>query len=252
MQSQLAAGVEWFGTIDAIGHRDVPVPGTEQTVDYRSQDPDGPFGGPMLGLHSGRYPIDDTEAAVTQSIADLVGATVGATIALDGVERNVVGIVENPNDLNEDFVLLAPSTLAQSESVTMLVNADDERVTSFRPPGAQGRIVSARGDVGEDVVAAVVVLVVTTLAMFLVALIAAASFTVIAQRRLPQLGMMSAVGATEKHVRLAMLASGAATGAVAAGVGAAIGVAGWSHRAGWKGRPGIGSIRPTCRGWWSR
>ena len=109
----------------------------------------------------------------------------------------------------------------------MLVNADDERVTSFRPPGAQGRIVSARGDVGEDVVAAVVVLVVTTLAMFLVALIAAASFTVIAQRRLPQLGMMSAVGATEKHVRLAMLASGAATGFVAAVVGASIGVAGW-------------------------
>ena len=227
VRAQLDAGAEWFGTIDAIGHRDVPVPGTEQTVDYRSQDPDGPFGGPMLGLHSGRYPIDDTEAAVTQSIADLVGATVGATIDLDGVERTVVGIVENPNDLDEDFVLLAPSTLAQSESVAMLVNADDERVNSFRPPGAQGRIVSARGDVGEDVVAAVVVLVVTTLAMFLVALIAAASFTVIAQRRLPQLGMMSAVGATEKHLRLTMLASGAATGAVAAGVGAAIGVAGW-------------------------
>ena len=61
-------------------------------------------------------------------------------------------------------------------------------------------------------VAAIVVLVVTTLALFLVALIAAASFTVIAQRRLPQLGMMSAVGATEKHLRLTMLASGAATG----------------------------------------
>ena len=227
VQAQLEAGADWFGTIDAIGHRQVPVPGTEKTVDYRSQDPDGPFGGPMLGLRSGRYPIDDTEAAVTQSIANLVGATVAETIDLDGVERTVVGIVENPNDLNEDFVLLASSTLPQSESVAMLVDADDERVSSFRPPGAQGPIVSARSDVNEDVMAAVLVLVVTTLALFLVALIAAASFAVIAQRRLPQLGMMSAVGATERHVRLAMLASGAATGAVAAGVGASIGVAGW-------------------------
>ena len=168
LQAKLDAGAEWFGTIDAIGHRAVPVPGTEQTVDYRSQDPDGPFGGPMLRLRSGRYPTADTEAAVTTSVAELVGTEVGATIDLDGVERTVVGIVENPNDLDDDFVLLAPSELAQSESVAMLVHADDERVNSFRPPGANGRTVSARGDVGEDVMAAVLVLVVTTLALFLV------------------------------------------------------------------------------------
>ena len=70
-------------------------------------------------------------------------------------------------------------------------------------------------------------LVVSTLVLFLVALIAAASFTVIAQRRLPQLGMMSAVGATEKHLRLTMLATGAATGVVAAVIGTAVGLAGW-------------------------
>ncbi len=227
LQAKLDAGAEWFGTIDAIGHRAVPVPGTEQTVDYRAQDPDGPFGGPMLSLRSGRYPTTDTEAAVTTSVAELVGTDVGGSIDLDGVERTVVGIVENPNDLEDAFVLVAPSELARSDMVAMLVHADDERVQSFRPPGANGRTVSARGDVGDDVVATVVVLVVTTLALFLVGLIAAASFTVIAQRRLPQLGMMSAVGATGKHLRLTMLASGAVTGAVAAVVGAVIGVAGW-------------------------
>ena len=109
----------------------------------------------------------------------------------------------------------------------MLVDASEERVESFRPPGDTGRIVSSRGDVPEDVVAAMLTLVVSTLVLFLVALIAAASFTVIAQRRLPQLGMMSAVGATEKHLRLTMLATGAATGVVAAVLGAAIGLAGW-------------------------
>ena len=37
----------------------VPVPGTVGTVDYRIQDPDGAFGGPMLDLRSGRYPVAD-------------------------------------------------------------------------------------------------------------------------------------------------------------------------------------------------
>ena len=109
----------------------------------------------------------------------------------------------------------------------MLVDASEERVSSFRPPGDNGRIVASRGALPEDVVAAVITLVVSTLVLFLVALIAAASFTVIAQRRLPQLGMMSAVGATERHLRLTMLATGALTGLVASVLGAVIGLGAW-------------------------
>ena len=227
LQAKLDAGLEWFGSIDAIGHNEVPVQGTEQSVDYRSQDPDGAFGGPMLALRTGRYPVEENEAAVTEEIAELAGTSIGSTIALDGDDRTVVGIVENPNDLDDNFVLLAPSAIARSESVSMLVSANEERVLSFRPPSANGRTVSARGDMSEDVMAAVLVLVVSTLALFLVGLIAAASFTVIAHRRLPQLGMMSAIGATEKHLRLSMLASGAVTGSLAAVVGGAIGIMGW-------------------------
>ena len=66
LQAKLDAGLEWFGSIDAIGHNEVPVPGTEQSVDYRSQDPDGAFGGPMLALRTGRYPVEENEAAVTR------------------------------------------------------------------------------------------------------------------------------------------------------------------------------------------
>jgi putative ABC transport system permease protein len=73
----------------------------------------------------------------------------------------------------------------------------------------------------------VLTLVVTTLVLFLVALIATASFTVIAHRRLPQLGMMAAVGANEKQLRLTMLMTGAATGAIAAVLGTALGLVGW-------------------------
>ena len=86
---------------------------------------------------------------------------------------------------------------------------------------------SSRGDVAEDVLAAVSVLVVAAMALFLVAFVSAASFIVMAQRRQRQLGMLSAVGATDQHLRLVTLASGTVIGAVAAVLGATIGVVGW-------------------------
>ena len=227
LQPKLDAATAWFGEIDAIGHRPVPLPGTVKQIDYRSQQPDGPFGKPLLRLRSGRYPVADDEVAVTNSVAEDVGTRIGSTIDLDGVSRNVVGIVENPSKLGDDFVLLPPSALAQSKYVTMLVDASEGRVNDFRPPGDTGRILSGRGDLPEDVLAAVLILVVSTLVLALVALIATSSFMVIAQRRLPQLGMMSAIGATEKHLRLTMLATGAVTGVVAAVIGTAVGLAGW-------------------------
>ena len=71
----------------------------------------------------------------------------------------------------------------------------------------------------------------------LVYLLAVAGFAVIAQRRLRALGMLGALGATDRHVRLVMLANGAAVGACAALVGTAVGLAGWFAFA-----PALGSI----------
>ena len=56
LEAKLDAATQWFGKIDAVGHRAVPVPGTTKKIDYRVQDPHGPFGGPMLDLRTGRYP----------------------------------------------------------------------------------------------------------------------------------------------------------------------------------------------------
>jgi putative ABC transport system permease protein len=227
LPATLEAAESWFGSIDAIGHRAVPVPGRVEQLDYRSQRPDGPFGRPLLELQSGRYPVASGEAAVTDDVATDLDAALGSTIDLDGTPRAVVGLVQDPSDFDDEFVLLPPSELGRSDSVTLLVDARPQRVESFRPPGSTNRIVGSRGDVPEDVAAAVITLVVTTLVLFLVALIGAASFMVIAQRRLPQLGMMAAVGASEKQLRLTMLAAGAVTGVVAALVGTLMGLGGW-------------------------
>jgi putative ABC transport system permease protein len=68
---------------------------------------------------------------------------------------------------------------------------------------------------------------VATVFLLLASLVAAAGFAVVAQRRLRQLGMLAAVGATEKQVRLVLLANGAVVGAIAALVGTAAGLAAW-------------------------
>jgi putative ABC transport system permease protein len=68
---------------------------------------------------------------------------------------------------------------------------------------------------------------VATVFLALASLVAAAGFTVVAQRRLRQLGMLAAVGATQKHIRLVQLTNGALVGTIAAVIGTIAGLALW-------------------------
>ena len=66
-----------------------------------------------------------------------------------------------------------------------------------------------------------------TMAMLLIALVAIAGFTVIAQRRLRAIGMLGALGATDQHVRLVVRANGAFVGLVGALGGFVLGLTAW-------------------------
>jgi putative ABC transport system permease protein len=68
---------------------------------------------------------------------------------------------------------------------------------------------------------------VATVFLLLASLVAAAGFAVVAQRRLRQLGMLAAVGATQKHIRLVLLTNGAVVGAIAAISGTVAGLGLW-------------------------
>ena len=68
---------------------------------------------------------------------------------------------------------------------------------------------------------------VATVFLLLASLIAAAGFAVVAQRRLRQLGVLAAIGATQKHLRLVLMANGAIVGAIAAVCGTIVGLALW-------------------------
>src|SRR5262245_32314688 len=110
LQAGLNAAKRFFGTLDIVGHRTVHVPGSVETVDYRSQAPEGTYSGELLALRRGRYPAGAHDVAVTDGIAESLRLELGSTLALDGQRRIVVGIVENPRKLSDEFALISPAS----------------------------------------------------------------------------------------------------------------------------------------------
>jgi putative ABC transport system permease protein len=225
-RADIDAARSWFGTIDVIAHSSVPVPGSVEALDLRAQDPHGPYGAPMLGLRAGRYPTAGDEVALTDGAAATLGAGVGTSVVLNGRTRAVVGLVENPADLNDEFVLEPAANGANAPSALVLVRASPAKISGFRTASDATPRAERRG--GSDKVAAAVAgFGAATVVLLLISLVAGASFAVIAQRRLRQLGMVAAVGATQKQIRMVLQANGAVIGVVAAVTGAVAGLGAW-------------------------
>jgi putative ABC transport system permease protein len=231
LEAALESAGESFGTTDVIGHRKVPVPGGIETVDFRSQDTDGPYGGDLLALRRGSYPAGPGQVALTESVAELLNVELGATLDLDGRRRTVVGIVENPLDLSDEFALVSPSSTVAPQNVTVLVNASEQELRAFADSletensrsGLRG--LGIRGEI--EAADSFALFSVASVFLLLASLVAAAGFAVVAQRRLRQLGMLAAIGATPKHLRLVLLTNGAVVGVIAAILGMVAGGALW-------------------------
>jgi putative ABC transport system permease protein len=230
LQAGLAAVEERFGTVDVIGHRSLAVRGGVEKVEFRAQDPRGRFGGARLALRRGSYPTGSSQVAVTDGVATILGLELGKTLALDGHRRTVVGIVENPRDLSDEFALVSPSSAGAPDYVTVLIDANGASIDSFvRSLGERGDSAFTGSEERENgrVEDALAMFSVATVFLLLATLVAAAGFAVVAQRRLRQLGMLAAIGATEKHLRLVLLTNGAVVGAIGALIGTVAGLALW-------------------------
>ncbi len=234
---KLATGLAYarraFGTIEVIGHRSVRVPGSVETLDYRTQDLHGPYGTDLLALRRGTYPVGVGQAAVTDGIAESLRLEIGSTLSIDGQRRRVVGIVENTRKLSDEFVLVAASS-ARPDRVTVLVHATTASLDSFyRSIDAGDRSRSAfagsteRGRDASGAAETLAMFAVATVFLLLASLVAAAGFAVVAQRRLRQLGMLAAVGATRSHIRLVQVWNGAVVGTIAAVIGTSAGLVLW-------------------------
>jgi len=226
MTADVAAVRKAFGTIEVIGRQFVPIPGSTQTVEFRAQSPDGPYSGPMLALVQGHYPSGAGQVAVSSGLAQDLQVRIGSVLSLPGHHQRVTGIVENPSDLNDQFALVPPSAAGPPQEVTVLLDASPAAFSAFRN-AFHGQLVwqapspSTQGAVAAGTLGAVTVL------MVLVSLVAAAAFTVIAARRQRQLGMLAAIGATRRQLRMVMVAGGALVGIIAAVTGAVTGLVAW-------------------------
>ena len=226
LAADLAAIRAKVGVADVIEHGAIPIPGSVSYLDIRAQDPAGPYGHLMLRLDSGRLPAGPREVAVTKDAASDFVLHIGSVWHVSGQSLQVVGTVENPLNLLDQFALVAPGQLAHPSSVSVLVNASPQSLDGVRSASGAGLDTSSRGTTNKVGVEALV-LVLGALGLLFVGLMAVAGFTVMAQRRLQAIGMLGSIGATDKHIRMVMLADGAAVGGTAAIAGTAVGIAGW-------------------------
>jgi len=231
LASDIAAIRSRWGPADLIENQDIAT-GTTQPVQLRAEDPRGHYNSPLVGLVSGSYPAGAGQVALTSQVASLYGAHAGGTWRAAGTTWRVTGIVQDPSNLADEFALVAPGQVPRPSQVIMLLGSPAVRQAAGNgrgdlpglPAAAAVTVPSAESGGASP---AVLVLMVEALGLVLIGLVSVASFSVMAQRRLRALGMLGAVGATERHLRLVMVAGGLIVGAAGALAGTVLGLAAW-------------------------
>ena len=230
LAADIAAIQDHWGPADLIETQNIAT-GTTQPVQLRAENPHGHYNSPLLSLVSGGYPDGPGQVALTSQVTALYGTHVGGTWQAAGTTWRVTGIVQNPSNLADQFALAAPGQVPHPSQVTMLLGpaAAQQAISGGNGtlPGIPAAAVSFPIGSAGGFSPATVVLVVEVLGLVFIGLVSVAGFSVMAQRRLRALGMLSAIGATERHLRLVMITSGLVTGVVGALAGAVLGFAAW-------------------------
>jgi putative ABC transport system permease protein len=221
--SQITALQQHYGLLDVIENQTIAIPGSINTYDLRAQNPNGPFGIPMLSLLSGHYPAGPGQVAVTDGVAAAFNLKIGSAWRVGGQTRQVTGLVQNPQSLLDEFALVAPGQVTAPSLVTVLFNAPDASSSALGPYVQARRLAVPSNLLNPETI----VLALATVGMLLIALVAVGGFTVLAQRRLRSLGMLGALGATDRNIRLVVRINGVLVGVAGALAGAVLGLIGW-------------------------
>ncbi|HEV2360958.1 MAG TPA: FtsX-like permease family protein, partial [Acidimicrobiales bacterium] len=212
-----------FGTVEVIENETVTIPGTIKTFQLRAQSSHGPYSQPMLSLLSGRYPAADGEVAVTPDLESQFNISVGSSWHVAATTFKVVGVVQNPESLLDSFALVIPGQVTHPDQTTVLFDANGVAPASIGPNVATPGLLANHNPLNPKTI----VLALATLCMLLIGLVSIGGFMVIAQRRLRSIGMVGALGATDKHIRLVVRVNGLVTGIVGSVVGLGVGLVAW-------------------------
>ena len=228
LAADIAAIRRRWGPADVIENQGIAT-GTTRSVQLRAENPRGHFIAPLLSLVSGAYPAGPGQVALTSPLAALYGARVGGTWQAAGTTWRVTGIVQDPSNLADEFALVAPGQVRHPSQVIMLLGPAVARqaASSATLPGVPRATLTAPNEREGGFSPATLILVAEVLGLAFIGLVSVASFSVMAQRRLRALGMLSAIGATERNLRLVMIAGGLVVGVVGALAGTVLGLAAW-------------------------
>jgi putative ABC transport system permease protein len=219
-----------WGPADVI-ENDKIATGTTQSVQLRAEKPRGNFNSPLLSLVTGAYPAGPGQVALTSELAALYGAHVGGDWRAAGTTWRVTGIVQDPSNLSDEFALVAPGQVRHPSQVIILLGSAAARLATsdgdVTLPGVPAAALSVPTGFSGGFSPAVLILVLEVVGLGFIGLLSVASFSVMAQRRLRALGMLSAIGATERNLRLVVIAGGLVVGVVGALAGTAVGIAAW-------------------------
>src|SRR5215510_12735863 len=136
LAADIAAIRRRFGPVDVIENQNL-ITGSASQVQLRAQNPAGPYGQPTLALVSGHYPHGPGQVALTSQVAALYNAHVGGIWRQGARARRVVGIVENPGNLADEFALVTPSQVGVPAEVTVLFDATQAGAAAYRFPAGE-------------------------------------------------------------------------------------------------------------------
>ena len=235
-------------TGDQVGALAVDTAAGTGTLGARMLDVADPLARGVYRQLSGRAPASADEVVLTPAAARRLGAGVGGRVRLADGSRTlqVVGIVEDPEDLKATTIILRPGALPPQ---ALSDNRQNQRWLVATPgplTWAQVKQLNSHGLVavsrhvlayppsqaerypgfesGNDPQLGVAALV-GGLAMLEVILLAGSAFAVAARRRRRDLALVAAAGGTPAQLRRIVLADGVVLGTVAAVSGVALGIA---------------------------
>ena len=216
-----------------IGRENIPLVG---------QDVDGPLGQPWLSLLEGRYP-GPGEVALTSRGFDKLAISAGGPVAIGesheiaGAMRTLVGRYENPTQLRvaEGLVPLAetgdwwqaqvlqPTDGHPSDAALLDLGLLGGGDSSLDADGNSVQVFQQPAGSGDQQGAALIAYLIGTVLLFQVAILSSAGFTVLANRKTRQLGMLAAIGAKPSHLGSVMRLTGVVCGALGGLAGLAVG-----------------------------
>src|SRR5262249_56347743 len=120
------------GRVEVSESHSVASSGAANTYHLRAQNPQGPYGQPLLGVVSGHYPAGPGQVAITSDLASDFNLHMGDVWHQGGTARRVVGIVENPQSLLDEFALVVPGQVTSPTQVTVLFDARGVIPSSIR------------------------------------------------------------------------------------------------------------------------